>query len=117
MNMQAEMENNVCCLHRVGLVLVSLFYRCSYRLHCDMFLDTAQVRVTCCTTTAFARSHWSSNVAHDSPERFKAHAMQTFGRLLETLEKPLGNPWKNLEDPWGTLGKHLGNPRKPLENP
>ncbi len=108
-----------------------MLYRCSYRLHCDTFLDTAQVRMTCYTITAVARSHWSSNVDHDSPERFKAHTMQTLGKPLETLgkswetlgkplktlEKPLGNPWETLGNPWKTLGKPLGNPGKTLRNP
>ena len=62
---------------------------------------TLAVRVTCCIANAFARSHWSSNVAQDSPERFKAHTMQTRGKLSETLEKTLGKPLRNpLGNPW-----------------
>lgn len=58
------------------LVQVELFYKSSYRLHCDMVTHTAQLQVTCSTITAFARSHCISNVDHNSPERYKANTME-----------------------------------------
>jgi len=59
-----------------------MFYRSSYRLHCDMFLDTAHVQVTCyTTTTAYTRSHWIVDMDNNGPERYKA----------KTIKTPVGN--------------------------
>ena len=70
------------------LVQAELFYKSSYRLHCDMVTHTAQLQVTCCTITAFARSHCISNVDHNSPERYKAN----------TMEIQQGNPMNQSAD-------------------